>query len=323
MKKNKDINILFLGGAKRISIAEKFIEAGKSHNKKVSIFSYELSKEVPISGIAQIIVGLKWNDIKVIEHLKSTIKKNNIHIVIPFVDPATVVAAKLKSELDSNLVFIPVPNEDECTIFFDKVKANSWFENSKIPVPPTLPRSSFPIIAKPRLGSASKGIQVLHSKIEYAKFISTTKKENFLFQKYIEATEYSVDCYVSPKTQKIISIVPRKRLEVSGGEVTKTITIKNTKIISISKNILLKSKLTGPITIQFLEELKTKNIVVMEINPRLGGGAPASIAAGANIPLYVLNDYLGIKTKPNNNWKKNLLMLRAYRETYIKVKKQQ
>ena len=35
---DKKINILFLGGAKRVSIAERFIEAGKTLGFEVSIF---------------------------------------------------------------------------------------------------------------------------------------------------------------------------------------------------------------------------------------------------------------------------------------------
>ena len=55
MKEN--INILFLGGAKRVSLAEKFIQEGKELNKNITIFSYELDDNVPISFVGKIIIG--------------------------------------------------------------------------------------------------------------------------------------------------------------------------------------------------------------------------------------------------------------------------
>ena len=56
----KKIRILFLGGAKRVSMAEKFISAGHRVGIEVEIFSYELSREVPIASIAGILTGLRW-----------------------------------------------------------------------------------------------------------------------------------------------------------------------------------------------------------------------------------------------------------------------
>ena len=46
MTEKKEINILFLGGAKRVSLARKVIAAGEKLGVRVNIFSYELSPEV-------------------------------------------------------------------------------------------------------------------------------------------------------------------------------------------------------------------------------------------------------------------------------------
>lgn len=314
MAKSKNIHILFLGGAKRVSMAEHFINAGKSSGKNVKIFSYELDHTVPISSVGKVIKGLKWKDKNILSHLTKIINKNKIDIVIPFVDPSTVIASELNTKSIKN-VFIPVCGVKECNVFFDKIKANEWFIDNNFPVP--IKTSSFPIIAKPRHGSASIGIKVLNNKMEYDTFVEKYPSTNYLFQRYVNAYEYSVDCYVSPVSRKIISIIPRKRIEVTGGEVTKTVTINHKKIINLSSNLLRVAGLVGPVTIQFLEDVKTTDIYIMEVNPRFGGGAPASIVAGANMPLYILNEYLGKGNKPLKKWNKNLLMVRAFREFYL------
>ena len=48
-----------------------------------------------------------------------------------------------------------------------------------------------------------------------------------------------------------------------------------------------------------------------EINPRFGGGAPLSIAAGADLPKYLLQEVLGLTIEAKvGEFTRNLLMLR-------------
>ncbi len=307
----ESINILFLGGAKRVSLAEAFQVSAKVLGKEVKIFSYELDRFVPIASIAEIIVGKKWDDAAVYEHLTEVIVKNNIHIVLPFVDPAIFICAQLKTKLSQ--VFIPVSDEAVCEAMFDKVKANAWFMQHEVPVPGS--DGSFPMIAKPRKGSASKGLVVIKNQEELSAFKAAYKEENYLMQRYLDAEEFTVDAYVA-KEKKILSIVPRKRLEVSAGESTRSITVKDIEIVDLSKRVLTLAAFRGPITLQFLREKGTGRLFIMEINPRFGGGVLTSIKAGADSTLMILKEYLKLPVELVLNWQENLIMTRAFREYY-------
>ncbi len=305
----ENINILFLGGAKRVSLAEKFIEEGKILNKNVTIFSYELDVNVPISFVGKIIIGLKWNDPKLYEHLQQVVKENNISIILPFLDYATIVASKLKKMIPE--VFIPVSEIDLCEVFFNKEKANNWGVENKINIPGEL--SNFPLIAKPITGSASKGIIKI---VNQEELNHLANKETYLIQQFITGKEYSFDIYVSPITKELISIVSRERLETQGGESIKSITIKDKNLLDFGKSIIEKSNLVGPLTLQILEDGITKELFFMEINPRYGGAVVNSIFAGANSPKYLLQDYLGIKNTYNEDWKDHFMMVRRFSEYY-------
>ena len=305
------INILFLGGAKRVSLAEYFIEAGKKLGKEICIFSYELDPHVPIGSIGKVIIGLRWNDKDIIKHLVETIQKNNIHIVLPFVDGATIIAARLKNELKN--IFIPVSSVLTCDIMFDKVKANQWFMQNGIPVPGN--EGNFPLIAKPRKGSASMGLHFIHTNEDWKCFKENFDENDFLIQKYLIADEYTVDAYIA-KDGKELSIVPRKRMEVTSGEATKSITVKDQEIINLSKHIISLIDFQGPITLQFLREKETNKLYIMEINPRFGGGVITSIKAGADSSQMLLNEYLNKPVQEINNWEENLIMTRAFREFF-------
>lgn len=308
MQKEK-LNILFIGGAKRVSLAEKFIEEGKLRGTNVRIFSYELDENVPISFVAKIIVGLKWNNDNLYNHLQEVIRENKIDIVLPFLDYATIVCAHLKKMGEET--FIPVSDEEACEIFFDKKNANSWCINNGIPVPSNT--SQFPLIAKPIHGSASKGILILES---LTNLENLKNKDSYLIQKFVKGTEYSVDVYVSTRSREIISIVPRIRLETQGGESIKSITVKSDRLIQFSREIIEKTGLIGPLTLQLIEDSTTKDLYFMEINPRFGGAVVNSIFAGANSPKYLLDDFYQISNSYSEDWNDNFLMLRRFSEYY-------
>ncbi len=308
--KDKNINILFLGGAKRVSLAEYFIEAGNVLGFEVRIFSYELDVNVPISFIGEVIFGLRWTDLNLVNDLIGCIEKNNIHVVIPFLDPATLVAAKLKGQTKACVL---VSDFEECELYFDKKKALEFYIKEKILTPPSS-TNEFPLIAKPCTGSASKGIIIFNNFDEF----NGWDNQGFLIQKFIEGIEYSVDVYISINTREIISIVPRIRLETQGGESIKTKTIRHQSLINKTKEIINKTKLIGPITLQFIEESNTKELYLIEVNPRFGGAAIASIGAGANTPLYILKDLNMIKNNFQDDWQDNLLMIRRFSE-YFRV----
>ncbi len=306
------LNILFLGGGKRVSVARHFIQSGKAAGVSVHIFSYEIDPQVPIACTATVIIGKKWRDPGIMQDLQETCIRYDIGIILPFVDPAIEIAAKLKN--GSGSPFIPVSSMELCRTMFDKRKAQEWFESHNIMTPMVYrfrEEVLFPAILKPATGSASKGIVIARNQHDIEKIPDFNE---YLVQEYIESNrEYTVDCYVS-RARETICCIPRIRLETAGGEATRTKTVKHPDLISISKQILSAPGYEGPITIQFIEDLDKGNIYVMEINPRLGGGVVASIAAGADIPLYIILEWMGRKISPCNGWKEDTLVTRYLQE---------
>ena len=143
------------------------------------------------------------------------------------------------------------------------------------------------------------------------------KNEEFIFQKFIEGIEYTVDAYIS-NAREICAVSPRIRIDTSGGESVISQTIVNNKIVNISKNIIDKLELIGPITLQFIESKLSNKIYLMEINPRLGGGVLASIEAGYNIPKIMLQDATNQKTDIISKGKE-ILMKRYFMEEYYEI----
>lgn len=301
-----------LGGARRVSMAELLIKSGQRLGYEVKILSYELMKQVPIAVVGRVIEGLKWTDPEVIDDIAQVVRDNDVNIILPFVDGAIEIASKCREVLPD--VFIPVSDFELASSMFDKVEAAKTFKEHHLPIPKTYSviNADMPAIAKPRHGSASRGIKIFYNLED---LMHLENLSDYLVQEYIEdCLEYTVDCYVSQEGAILVT-VPRLRIEVMGGEVTRTETCHNEELEQLSRKVLEEFDFRGPVTLQFLYDKPSGRYLLMEINPRLGGGVICSIYAGAPIPDYILNEALGVDVARCDDWSDHTLMARYQKET--------
>ncbi len=311
--RRRRINVLFLGGAKRVSFAEQLIKAGKEQGISVSIFSHELSECEPIASVGKVIVGSKYSSPDIDAEIDDIIVSNDIHILLPFVDPGIAIAARCSKRHPD--VFVPVSDEDVSSKMFDKVQAAALFEKLGISIPCTYDAGDirYPAILKPRFGSASKGIVVAYSSDDLKHFDGNT--DGYLIQEYINnREEYTVDCYIGMQDGEVKCIVPRLRIATAGGEVVKTETRHMALLEEMAWRIVKRLKLRGAVTLQFIRNLETGGFMLMEINPRLGGGVICSIYAGANIAKMILEESIGFNAIPVRIWNEKVLMTRYMKE---------
>lgn len=301
------ITILMLGGAKRVSVARHIAAAFRALGRQATLLSYELDWRVPAVEVAEVIVGKRWSDPSVTDHLRQLIERRRVSLVLPFVDAAVELCASLKPLCPG--VFIPVSDSALCHAMFDKAEAYALFAEKGLPQPP-LAGDSFPRIYKPRTGSASKGIIVARTPRQVPPELCP---DRYLVQRYIEdAREFTVDCYVRADGTPL-SVVPRERLETAGGEAMRSVTVADPALMALSRRVLRELPLRGPVTLQFLRS-PDGEYLLMEINPRLGGGVVTSIGAGSRMPLMLAAETLGRMPEPFDEWMPGTLMTRYTQE---------
>lgn len=309
----RKINILMLGGAKRVSLAEQLIRAGKELGVQVSIFSHELSEREPIASVGTVIVGSKYSEKGIDDEISHVIESHAIDVVLPFIDPAIELAARVSRRHPD--VFIPVSSEEVARAMFDKQVAAEWFGRAGIPIPATYTAESitYPAILKPRTGSASKGIIVAHNAEELSR--APKPLGEYLIQEYIaDRDEYTVDCYVGTTDGDVKCAVPRLRIATAGGEVIRTETRRIPAVMSLAERTLKELKFRGPVTLQFIYDRSNSRFLLMEVNPRLGGGVICSIMAGADIAKMIVEESEGMNATPCRVWRDGTLMTRYFRE---------
>jgi carbamoyl-phosphate synthase large subunit len=121
---------------------------------------------------------------------------------------------------------------------------------------------------------------------------------------------------------RCLCAVPRRRIEVRGGEVSKGITVRNERIMKLAAQICeTLPGAYGPLNIQLFHDEATGDLNVIEINPRFGGGFPLAWQAGAKFPKWIIEEILGRpSTAAFDEWADQLVMLRFFSAVFVERK---
>jgi carbamoyl-phosphate synthase large subunit len=298
-------NAMLVGAGRRVSLAERFIDNG------FNIISYETSKDVPLSKICKIIIGLSWKDPNIQQDILETAIKNNVKLIVPLQDEAVCILSQIEQKNKSNtdVVFLNSNYETSHTCFNKKLFAD--FITTYFPELYPFP-DSFPLICKPVFGFSSNNITTINNVNERISIDSN----KFILQKQIFGKEYSVDCYFD-KTNKFIDAVTRERIRVAGGEVLTSKTSHKDILYDYSKLIGEKFKIKGPACFQYIIDNNDQPFII-EVNARFGGGTVLSMESGLDIISLIKKDYFNydFNYQPKS-WTNNLLMERYYKETFF------
>ncbi|WP_024787518.1 ATP-grasp domain-containing protein [Lebetimonas sp. JH369] len=305
------INVLITSAGRRVRLVENF-------KLYANVFTCDMNPS--LSAACQVSDYFfkvpRVTDKNYIDFLLQQCKNLNINMIVPTIDPELEILAKNKENFKKEGIFIAGSSENICKTFALKSSTYKFFKENGFLTPEIvddIETAKYPLFAKLNNSSLSVGAQKVNS-IEEAKIL-LSKNKNYVFQEYIDATEFTVDVFINKKGA-VISIVPRERIEVRCGEINKGRTKKDSLIISEVKRLCNKlNEAYGVLTIQLFK--KDNKIYFIEINPRFGGGYPLSWQAGADYAKFLIDDYLGKELKDFEEWKDNLIMLRYDNEVLI------
>ena len=234
----------------------------------------------------------------IIEVLKIC-KTENADAIIPLYEGEFSILNTFRCEfekLNTKLILSSGKIIDVCKNKYDTFK---YFSEENICTPYTYSESEisniielkdesrFPMFIKPADGMGSSNTFKINNINELVFFKEYVK--NGIIQECIIGDEYTVDVLVDFYGRPVY-IIPRSRIEVRSGEVVKSKTIGDEKIIKETLKVIeslnklkdeYENSTCGPLTIQFFKTDKNK-LYLLEINPRFGGGVPLSFEAGAD-----------------------------------------
>ncbi|OQY05649.1 MAG: hypothetical protein B6I25_05335 [Planctomycetales bacterium 4572_13] len=316
-QKCKRFNILFTCIGRRVSLLNTFRGAAKELKLKARFFGTDIT---PLSAAIQL-CDEKFV-VKAVDHrgyinqLLKIVRENSIKLLIPTVDLDLKDLAENREKFEKLGCAVLVSSPSVIDICQDKRKTFKFLTKNNFDTPETMTarrqlaqkRIKFPLFLKPWDGYASRGNERVKNRKELAFY--GKKIPNCIAQEYITGEEYTCDCYVD-FGGAVRCVVPRRRIEVRSGEVSKGKVVKDTTIMNKTAEVV-KALKAGPgiITVQLILT-RDKQIKFIEINPRFGGGVPLAIKAGANFPKWILSELIGKKPRMKfGGFKDGLLMLR-------------
>lgn len=332
-KIENQLNVLFTCIGRRVSLLESFRRAAKQLKINASLLGTDTTELSPALQLCDQRFGVKpTTHADYIKQILSIVKANSVKLLVPTVDLDLKLLAQNKPKFAAMGCRVLVSDPEVIDVCQDKRKTFKFLLKNNFDTPATISirtalknnKSSignrkseidFPLFLKPWDGYAGRPNAVVNNRREllfYAKRIP-----NAICQELVEGTEYTCDVYVD-FGMKVRCVVPRRRIEVRAGEVSKGQVAKNARIMS--EAVTLVEKLAagpGVITLQLFLTGDGK-IKYIEINPRFGGGAPLSIKAGADFPKWILQELSG--RKPNirpDGFKDGLIMLRYDSEVWL------
>lgn len=233
-----------------------------------------------------------------VDAVEGLVRREGIDLLVPLIDSELLPLSEARERLAELGCTVVISSRQVVHACRDKLETFRILQGRGIDTPRTWAwadvvhrkKHRFPYYLKPRAGSAALGNYVVHNLDELTTFGKTVEAP--IVQEYVQGEEYTLDVYTG-LDGVARCIVPRKRLEVRGGEVSKGVTVKNRKIMAVGRRVVeALGECRGVITVQCMLT-PARRIRVIEVNPRFGGGAPLAIRAGADFPGWILEEYLG------------------------------
>lgn len=313
-----ELAILFTCVGRRIELLQAFRAAAGRLGIHLKIVAADQDISAPglLCADAPVLVP-PASDPEYVDALQQVVRSQQIRAIIPTIDTDLSVISAARDSFDRDGCTALIGSREVITTCRDKMLTFEWLKARGIDTPETytpdqvraFATHAFPYFLKPRFGSSSASVHVIRDAVDLEYHL--LRGRDPIVQEFVQGVEHTLDVYVgldgAPRC-----VVPRRRWQVRGGEVSKGVVVKDAAIMAAGRRVVdaLGPSLRGVVTLQCIVT-ESGRIRFIEINPRFGGGAPLSIAAGADFPGWLMTELLGGKPSiAPDGYQNGLCMLR-------------
>jgi len=315
-------NILITSVGRRVSLLRAFQnELDRLHIEAKIIVAEAVPK---LSTAAQLVdICIKTPTVDHPDYIDYLLKKcveHQVRIVVPTIDTELEILAEHRDLFKEHGVELIISDISLVKITTNKIRTHDFFQALHISTPKVYNKNDYtlPVFIKPISGSRSSNTFTIKKKDEFNS--AHFDNDELIFFEYLDHDvydEFTCDLYYG-KDHRLKSVVPRKRITVLAGEVSRALTRKNELVEFIYEKLEILDGARGCINVQFFIHKTDRSIKAIEVNARFGGGYPLSYMAGANFPKLIIEEYfLNKEVSYSDDWKDNMLMLRYNDEVIV------
>jgi carbamoyl-phosphate synthase large subunit len=242
-------------------------------------------------------------------------EREGIGLVVPTIDTELVAYSEAREAFAAIGTQVVVSAAPLVGMARDKLATARFLEAAGLASPGTADAKEFvqgrsnlcfPLLAKPRHGSSSRGIETVMTRAQVSALAS---REAYVVQEYLAGRELTVGLYFD-LAGKLRCAVAHERLKVRAGEVEKGVTIRIPELERMARGLgAVLEGARGPLCFQVRLDFDGAPSI-FEINARFGGGYPLAHRAGATFTRWILEEWLDLSCTANNEWSEGVVMLR-------------
>jgi carbamoyl-phosphate synthase large subunit len=322
----KKLNVLISSCGRRVQLIEAFRAEARTLGIDLSVLGCDVEPE--LSPATEFLDGCfrvpKCDSPDYIPSLQTIVRAHQIALIVPTIDPELPIMAGNREVFAAIGTDVVISGPEVIRISCNKMATAEWATRAGISTPCTCTleeartqpsRFPFPVIAKPIMGSGSVGVRKIESAAE---LYDGQLNDDFLVQEFVDGIEFTVNMYFDLREEKLRCVIPHRRLEVRGGEVSKGVTVRNPPLEEMAHRVA--AALPGSRGCICFQAIQTAEgaISLIEINARFGGGFPLAYMAGAAFPRWIIEETLQIPSSTHNAWEDGVFMLRYDNAVFIK-----
>jgi len=216
-------------------------------------------------------------------------------VVIPTVDSELRPLSAARPAFEEAGVALMLPPERALLLTLDKLAlARACAGAVRVPRTELLSEEispdswTYPVIIKPRTGSGSRDITAIMSADELK---TMEPSADFLVQEYLPGEEYSIDM-LADAAGRVVAGVPRVRARVDSGVSVAGRTLHDQELEQFGATVATTVGLSYIANVQVRRDHAGRP-ALLEVNPRVPGSLPLTVASGVDMPRMALDALRG------------------------------
>ncbi len=246
--------------------------------------------------------------------------KEKIDVIISALDAELPVFIDIKNQLEIMGIKMLIPNKEMFKVR-DKSHLKSLGEKIGINIPEykictsfedlykAIEILDFPVMIKGPFYEAKKASSMLEAEKQF-RLISAKWGFPIIVQKFIVAEEYNVVGCGIGDGNNIGLFAMKKMTRTSIGKVWNAVSIKNEKLIELTKKMVSELKWCGGFEFEVMFEPEEQEFYLIEINPRFPAWVYFASACGINLPERMVQYLTNIEYDSDSDYKSGKLMIR-------------
>lgn len=253
------------------------------------------------------------HDPQYLPRVKELVEKHNVNAILSFSDPDVATLSTIRSELTTEGVACFFPEEKTASFGFDKLETFRWAQRNGVAVPfttndPEEARNKipFPLIRKPRFGSASVGVSIIFDPKDLLPDLGDST--DYIYQERIIGQEVNIEL-CGDLDGRLMGVSAWRKLISRNGETQLAVTTRRQDLIDKAIELGTKAQIPGPCDIDLID--RDGQLFLIEFNMRFGGGYPVSHLAGASFPELLVRARLGELPPLHTEFKDEIFMMKT------------